>query len=326
MTLKFLAVGTGRDGTVSLTKIMNDLFSLNGIHVEAAHEYLARECYESYCLYKETGDAGHLVGIRERIRECPYEAVVGNGYASLLPLFLEVYPDLAVIHLKRADREACILSHQKNSELFPDAYLYYAAAKGTMRRVAAFHEGEMTFEEWQSLSSHSRLGWFYDYTHRKIEQELANFPRHITIHTESLSDQTTLDALTQFVVQGDAKSPAPVRLNRHVYLAIDDFSESGMSYAQWLFGNLSAAAIEKDEVYLSEYVTNKFIALIGYQISDFIKHVAPAYSRRPREISDSLGRFESLLNERLREVNLLKADLQKHIDQSAAQDESALDR
>lgn len=310
MPLRYLVVGTGRDGTVSLTQIVNDIFKLNGIPAVAAHEYLARECHESYSLYKETGDDEHLTRLRQLIRDCPYEAIVGNGYASLLPLFREAFPDVALIHLKRKDREATIQSHKKNSKLFPDLYAYYAATgEGVFKRVAAFHEGEMSRDDWEALSLHDRFGWFYDYTHRTIEQERSHFSRCFTISTESLSERETLNALAHFIVQGAAASPKAVHLNRHSYITIDDFSESGRPYAQWLFGHLSANSIEVDVVYMSDYITNKYIALTGYQVTGFINEFAPAYAMGPEGIANSLNRFEALLQTRLKEVQLLKSDL-----------------
>jgi hypothetical protein len=78
--------------------------------------------------------------------------------------------------------------------------------------------------------------------------------------------------------------------------------------AQWLFGRLAAADIECDPVYLSDYVTSKFIALSGYQISGFIKKMAPECTLTMDELLDSLCRFEKLLRTRLKEVELLKAE------------------
>jgi hypothetical protein len=307
MALRFLAVGTGRDGTVSLTRIVNDVFQLNGIRSEAAHEHLARECYNAYCLFKETGDIDHLNRLREQIRACPYDAVIGNGYASVLPIFLELFPDLALIHVRRRDREAVIHSHVKTSRLFPETYLNYGAVEGTMRRVAAFHEGEMPREVWNSLSLHDRFGWFYDDTHRKIAEASANFSRCISVETESLSSRETLEAISRFILGKEGATPAAAHLNRHVYLSVEDFTESSRSYGQWLFGTLSAQAVERDPLYLSEYVTNKFIAFTGYQLSGFIKEFAPSQALAPEALSSSLDRFEALMDARLKEVRSLKS-------------------
>ena len=78
MGLQYLAVGMGRDGTDSLTHVLNDIFRLNGFHAEAVHEHLASERHDLYCLYKETGDEAHLTRLSGLIRDCPYQAVVGQ--------------------------------------------------------------------------------------------------------------------------------------------------------------------------------------------------------------------------------------------------------
>lgn len=311
MTLQFLIVGTGRDGTVSLTHVINEIFRLNHIKGTAAHEYLARECYNAYCLAKETGDGSHLRTLRKQIENCPYEAIVGNGYASLLPLFREIFPNLALIHVQRRDRDAVVQSHLKNSLLFPQTYIYYGATDGDMRRTAAFHEGEMSRAAWDTLPIKEKFGWFYCYTHRAIAAEAPKFSRHLTVYTESLSEADTLAALTQFITGRKGSAPGAAHLNRHAYLSIEDFSESGRLYAQWLFGKLSASDIERDHVYLADYVTNKYIALAGYQMSGIIKDIAPACAASREEILDSLSRFEDLMHQRLKEVQLLKAELIK---------------
>lgn len=309
MGLKYLVVGTGRDGTVSLTRLINDIFRSNGIPGEAVHEYLARDCYNNYCLFQETGERAHLDRLQELIRNCPHAAIVGNGYAPVLDLFREAFPNVALIHLKRHDRDAVIRSHAKNSKLFPETYLYYGAITGIMRRVAAFHEGEMSREEWDALTLSQKFGWFYDYTHQAVEFAAPQFLRHDVIHTENLSDQSTLCRLAAFITGRQVLAPEPVHLNRHAYLTVDDFTDSARPLAQWLFGNLSAQAAARDAVYLSEYFTNKYIALIGYQISGFIREVAPAFEASRDEIHDSLCHFERLVRQRLKEVEMLKADL-----------------
>lgn len=309
MALQFLVVGTGRDGTVSLTQIINDIFRLNGIKAEAAHEYLSRDCYEAYCLFKETGDEEHRNRLRLLMRACPYQAIVGNGYASVLPLFQEAFPNVALIHVRRADREATIRSHHKNSLLFPETYINYGPRDGIMRRVAAFHEGEMSRADWEEMSLHDRFAWFYDYTHATIEANAPRFRRRMSIETESISDPATLETLSRFILDRDGHTPKPVHLNRHVYLGIDDFSEAARSYAQWMFGNLSAPAIEANPIHLADYITNKLVALLGYQISGFIDEFAPHYARPPAEVLDSLNEFEGILRTRLNEVRLLRNDV-----------------
>jgi hypothetical protein len=311
MALKFIAVGTGRDGTVSLTHIMNDLFKRNGITAVAAHEYLSPDCYNAYALFKETGQVSHLDHLRVLIAECPYDAIVGNGYAPVLPLFREAFPDISLIHLKRTDRDALIASHMQTSSMFPTAYRYYVSDEGSVRRTAAFHEGELLRETWDSLPIKEKFGWYYDYTHRTVSAHASSFTKTMEIATESLSDPLVLAALARFVLGQDGEAPGTVHLNRLSYLAVTDFSEDARDYGHWLFSRLSVGDIETNPVYFSEYVTNKYITLIGYQITGFINQMAPAYAASPAEIGASLDQFEALLSIRLNEVKQLKAELHR---------------
>jgi len=314
MTLKYLAVGTGRDGTRSLTHITNEIFRLNGISALAAHEFLSVDCYNAYCFFKETGDENYLDELRIKLANCPYEAVIGNGYAPLLGIIRALFPDVALIHLRRHDREANIASLARNSRLFPETYIYYGAADGIMKRVTSFHENEMSPQAWHSLSLNEKFGWYYDYTHAAIDKEKTNFSRCLNVSTETLSEKTTLEKLSQYIVRfAEAKIPEAVHLNRHSYLNVDDFNEDARQYAHWLFHTLSAGQIARDTVYLSEYVTNKYIALAGYQITGFIKEFAPAYAFGSLELSHSLDKFEALLLQKLKETRLLKAELDRKI-------------
>jgi hypothetical protein len=119
-----------------------------------------------------------------------------------------------------------------------------------------------------------------------------------------------LRKLVQFRIQREATAvPSTVYLNRYVYLTVDDFSDQGRPYAQWLFARLSAHEIGRDPAHLKDYAINKFIALPGYQCTGVIKNVAPAYAVTSQELARSVDRFAALLQDRLREVMRLKAKL-----------------
>src|SRR6185437_10655631 len=81
--LRIVCVGTGRDGTQSLNHMMQHLFDESG-GGEAMHEYCCRELYQAFCDYRETGDSEHLAAVRRMIADCPYDCIVGNGYAAVL--------------------------------------------------------------------------------------------------------------------------------------------------------------------------------------------------------------------------------------------------
>ncbi|HXQ84110.1 MAG TPA: hypothetical protein VN769_08585, partial [Xanthobacteraceae bacterium] len=123
--LKILCVGTGRDGTQSLNHMIQRVFSETGDR-QTMHEYCCREIYQAFCDFNESGDGGYPEALRRMVADCPYDSIVGNGYAAILPLFAERYGrGLKVVHLHR-DRDACIESLITNCELFPTAYRYYS--------------------------------------------------------------------------------------------------------------------------------------------------------------------------------------------------------
>jgi hypothetical protein len=75
------------------------------------------------------GPARHFSALKRMVAECSHDCIVGNGYAPILPMFAEHYGRrLKLIHLRRADRAACVASLRKNCELFPDAYGYYSSS------------------------------------------------------------------------------------------------------------------------------------------------------------------------------------------------------
>ncbi len=116
------------------------------------HEYCCREIYQAFCELQETGDDAAADALKRMVADCPYDSIVGNGYAAVLPLFAECYGrGLKVVHLYR-DREACIESLITNCELFPTAYRYYSSSpEAEVKRMAAFHFGEMPREAWERL-------------------------------------------------------------------------------------------------------------------------------------------------------------------------------
>ena len=170
MSLDFIVVGTGRDGTVTMTKLIEEIFQLNNLQGTVCHEYAAGDFYNEFCAYQLSGDSVHQDSIRKLIVECPYRAIVGNGYATVLPIFKEIYPNIKLIHLIRADKDAFVRSMVKNAKLFPESHKNYVDSEGLISRTAAFHVGEMTETEWNDLSIDARFRWYYDYTHKEIEK------------------------------------------------------------------------------------------------------------------------------------------------------------
>src|SRR5262249_35024726 len=101
--LEVLCVGTGRDGTTSIASMIQGLYDREGKTRRAMHEYNSRQLYGAYSDLKETGNEYYYNVIRNAISSCPYNAIIGNGYAAILPVFAELFPNLTLVHIRRGD-------------------------------------------------------------------------------------------------------------------------------------------------------------------------------------------------------------------------------
>jgi hypothetical protein len=301
--LKILCVGTGRDGTQSLNHMIQRIFIETGDQ-KSEHEYCCREIYQAFCDFSETGDSGHADELKRMVADCPYDSIVGNGYAAILPLFAEHYGrGLKVVHLYR-DREACIESLIMNCELFPAAYRYYSSSpEAKVKRMAAFHFGDIPRAAWDRLPIREKFGWYFDKTHALVRQHLALFDHHIEIATERLNDEATRRAIADFVGGGEAAPPPRTHLNASV-IDISSFSKRHQVKMNWLMGRLNMEELAKDEVYALNYFLDKFVAWIGYQISNAPQLGGTAAASAP-EIAADLERAGRIMSERLREIEAL---------------------
>jgi hypothetical protein len=300
--LKILCVGTGRDGTQSLNHMIQRVFSETG-NRQTMHEYCCREIYQAFCDFKETGDGGHAAALERMVADCPYDSIVGNGYAAILPLFAELYGrGLKVVHLYR-DREACIESLITNCELFPIAYRYYSSSpEAEVKRMAAFHFGDIPRTAWDLLPVREKFGWYYNKTHALVRQHLALFDSHIEIATESLNDEATRRKIAEFV-GGGAAPPPRTHLNASV-IDISSFPRQHQVKMNWLMGRLNMEELAKDDVYALNYFLDKFVTWTGYQITD-APQLGGATAASAPEIAADLERAGRIMNERLREIDAL---------------------
>jgi hypothetical protein len=302
--LKILCVGTGRDGTQSLNHIIQHVFAASGDR-QSMHEYCCREIYQAFCDLEESGDAGYANALARMVADCPYDSIVGNGYAATLPLFAQHYGrDLKIVHLYRADRDACIASLITNCELFPTAYGHYSSSpEATVKRMAAFHFGEMSRAAWDRLPLQEKFAWYYDKTHALVRQHLALFDRHIEIATESLNDEASRRAIADFVGGGDEAVPPKTHLNASV-IDIASFPKQHQIKMNWLMGRLNIEELANDDLYALNYFLDKFIAWTGYQITE-----APQLDGTPspptRQIAANLERAAKMINDGLREIDAL---------------------
>jgi hypothetical protein len=302
--LQILCVGTGRDGTLSLNRMIQHILGPSGDR-KCMHEYCARELYQAFCDFQETGCVSHAHAIERMIANCPYDSIVGNGYAAVLPQFAQMCgPGLKVVHLYRADRDACIESLVTNSQLFPAAHRYYSSSpEATAKRIAAFHFGEMSHTEWDQLPLREKFAWYYDRTHALVREHLSLFDAHIEIATESLDDAATRRAIADFVAGNDCAIPPKTHLNASV-IDIASFTKQHQTKMSWLMGRLNMGELANDDVYALEYFLNKFIAWTGYQINNAPQldgTVPPPLT----EISANLKRAGRILDAGLRDINAL---------------------
>jgi hypothetical protein len=245
--LTLLCVGTGRDGTTSLSQMIQNMFDAEGAHRTAAHEWQSVELNDAFCLWAETGDQRYQQQMREIIEACPYDAIVGNGYQTILPLFAETYgEDLALVHLKRLDREACVNSLVTNTIRHPTNHRYYAMVpEASGRRTAAFHFGEMSFHDWAALSAHQRMEWYYDKTHALIEAGRPLFSKCYDLFTEQFADEASRRLLAE--AASSVIVPKPVHVNRH--FGFEEFDPEQRRWLQRVLGKLDIYRLAIDPAY-----------------------------------------------------------------------------
>ncbi len=258
--LKTIFVGTGRDGTTSLNHMIECVFAASGSG-RTMHEYCCREFYQAFCDYRETGAAVCWADLQRMVSQCPYDVIVGNGYAAVLPLFAERYGrGLKLVHLYRADRAACIASLAKNCALFPTAYGYYSSSpEATVKRMTAFHFGEMTHSQWDRLATEEKFGWYYDKTHALVAEAKALFDNYTEIETETLDSPATRHVLANLVGGPDAVVPPKSHLNATM-IDISAFPKEHQFKMNWLLGRLNIEEMAQDDLYAIEYFLEKFIA------------------------------------------------------------------
>jgi hypothetical protein len=317
--LRILCVGTGRDGTQSLYYMVQHVLDRAGAG-QAMHEYCCREFYQAFCDGAETGAPAHDAALARMVAECPYECIVGNGYAAILPLFAARYGrGLKLVHLRRGDRAACIASLVQNCELFPTAYRHYSSSRvASVKRMAAFHFGEMSRAAWDRLPLAEKFGWYYDKTHALIERHAGLFDECVEIETESLDEDATRRVIARLVSGNDDLLPPRARLNA-ARIDISSFPPEHQHRMNWLMGRLNVEEIARDEVYALNYFLDKFIAWTGYQITD-APQLTPVRPAPDAKIEGDLDRALRVVREGLRELEALQRLMRERIGETADRD------
>jgi hypothetical protein len=303
--LRIVCVGTGRDGTQTLNYFMQRLFDSSG-GGRSRHEYHGRDINHAFSEHKETQSPEALAALKGFVANCDYDCIVGNGYAAILPLFTAAHGrGLKLLHLRRADRAACVASLVRNCLMFPTAYGYYAAdPQATVKRLSAFHFGEMTRAEWDRLSLEEKFGWYYDKTHALIDQHRSLFDEHIEVHTEDLDSEAALQRIARFAIGANAVAPRAAHLNASA-IDIASFAPEHQHRMRWLMGRLDLNETARDDVYAMDYFVDKFVAWIGYQLNN-APQLAPASAPPAEQIAANLDRGLQILKKGLRDLEGLR--------------------
>jgi len=302
-SLAIICVGTGRDGTTSLAQMMQSIFDQEGRGRKVMHEWMSVEFYNQFCTFEETSDERCLGEIRRLVAECPYDCIVGNGYASILPVFAEVFDRrLKLVHLRRRDRAQCVGSLVKNAKLFPVNHKYYANSDvATGKRMSAFHYGEATREEWDSWSVEQRFFWYFDKTHALIDSAEHLFAHVLEVETERLGDPDVRAALGR--ISGTGIIPRAAHVNWHFDLGT--IADEPRPWIQRLLGKLDIQRLADEPAYGMKHFSEEFIHWMSSSMDGAI----------PREeLSNILADARKTLLKALREVEDLdrKIALPRH--------------
>jgi hypothetical protein len=310
--MKLICVGAGRDGTLSVADMIQRLYDRLGDGRRVMHEYQAREFYHAFSNFKETNDSRFLDEIRDMIDHCPYDCIVGNGYAAVLPQFAERWgATVTLVHIRRADRVAATASLKTDCELFPRAYGYYSSSPAAeVKRMAAFHFGEMARDQWDELSLDDKIGWYYDKTHALVASHRALFAATHAITTESINDESTRRLIARLVVGHDEIVPQPTWLNSHRF-DITEIAADRRDKMQWLLGRLNLQQFAHDDTHGIEYFIEKFVAWTGYQITGAINEISPHDVRTTDELRVTLEKAERIVRDGLSHIEGLTAMLDR---------------
>jgi hypothetical protein len=293
MRKPFLIVaGTGRDGTTSMAHFLHDLFAEEGGKRRVAHEFAARECYNRFDRFARTGDRSEMEALRKVFRTCPFDAIVGNGYAFVLSQLGDAVPeDTLFIHLKR-DREACIRSLVKHCELFPESQGHYSLRKDVdyhVWRTAAFHLGEMSKEAWDALPMEEKFAWYYDRTHSLLEEASRRFPRHMAVHTETIDQPETMQRIADFAGIRVDRLPAPRRSNTFTYFDVSMIDPFYIPKSQWLYGDFNFKKSLENDAYCLNFFCKSFFSWHHYLSSEGEKDEYARYVTTQKALRDEMG-------------------------------------
>lgn len=216
MTLSVLAIGCGRDGTSSITRILEDAFRRNGREdVRAIHECDNAEIYAAARVFIANGDPEPARAVISRWGQ---DVESGNGYAFILPVFREVFgPDLKIIHLRRnrADNVKSMVNHTSWNPSHWGGYVAFDGPFEIVRPTAVDLE-EISAPEWKKLTLQQRIEWYYETTHTTVENHKPLFRHVFEMSTDDLNNPGRLEELTSFLDPNWRNPASPSHLNANL--------------------------------------------------------------------------------------------------------------
>ncbi len=207
-----LCVGTGRDGTNSLALLIQNIFTENHHNGTAIHELHHKEIYNAF--HTSIDQESFTKAIERFISTWRLgDAIIGNGYAPAIDIIADVFKGhIKLVHLIR-EKNVWMESFKKNIETYPHSHGNYAACEDPqIFRMAAFHFGECTKQEWEVWNLNQKLSWYYDKTHTLVTAIGKSVPC-LEIRTEELSKPETGRKLAAFIDKSWTYAGLPVRAN-----------------------------------------------------------------------------------------------------------------
>lgn len=263
MTLQILGIGCGRDGTTSLTQILDNLFGLNNPGAyRVLHECDNAEIYQSAVAYVRDRNSQKCCSI---ISKWGQEAEIGNGYSFILPLFFEVFgKNLKLIHLKREKNEnlASLINHTSWNPSHWGGYVDNAE-HFEITRPTAHDYCEMTKSQWQSLPLDKKLGWYYDKTHSEIEKHKQNFTNVFSISTSQLNEDSKIVELRNFINPNWKNTTNPSHLNSNLNYDFSAMTREQKLVARTMWRGFDFQSALTDEHYALRHFFNLYLMSNG---------------------------------------------------------------
>jgi hypothetical protein len=296
--IDLLCAGTGRDGTVTMTNLINQIFDFENKNKTCGHEIFSRMIFNRL---HELGYGGLCLDneIASLIKNCEFSAVVGSGYGVVLDLFSKINPQCKLIHLKRKNKQAFIESFTNLVSQFPHLVGGYSdtdESRVDSHIMTAVDFKEMSVVDWNLLSTSEKISWYYNKTHQLIETHKYLFADYKIIYTEELDEEKIRKELTKYVLSTNQTDYIPSLTHLNTFLFQNcHCSPQEKSILQWWLHDLNPYDVLKNDNYILDFIINKYTALIGYHSDSKVKELFGLDSKPKDDIKKSLDKANTIL-------------------------------